>query len=221
VLDWQRAPRREVVLEVDHEERVHGSYIGAITADRTDFERRLAELLLAPEEAVKLKATGGVAAAVLIPLYVEGGDLHAVFTKRNLDLRRHAGEISFPGGRRDEGEELHETALREAEEEIGLAPVDVGLVGALPPTGTFVTNYVIYPFVGLIEHGGVFRPNPIEVDAVVELSLPALVAGFERKRLVRRGVPIKTDTYTVDGNFIWGATARIVRTLLERLQPLL
>ena len=69
--------------------------------------------------------------------------------------------------------------------------------------------------------GSVFRPNPIEVDAVVECSLPALVAGFERKRLIRRGVPIKTDTYTVDGNFIWGATARIVGTLLERLRPLL
>jgi 8-oxo-dGTP pyrophosphatase MutT (NUDIX family) len=192
-----------------------------MTAGRADLVRRLGELLLAPEEAVKLKASGRVAAAVLIPLYVERGDLHAVFTKRNLDLRRHAGEISFPGGRRDEGEELPETALREAEEEIGLASADVELVGALPPTGTFVTNYVIYPFVGLIEPGSIFRPNPIEVDEIVELSLAALVAGFERKRLVRRGVPIKTDTYTVDGNFIWGATARIVGTLLDRLGPLL
>jgi 8-oxo-dGTP pyrophosphatase MutT (NUDIX family) len=189
--------------------------------DRIEHERRLKELLLAPEEAVKLKATGNVPAAVLIPLYVDRGQLHAVFTKRNPDLRRHAGEISFPGGRRDEGEGLRETALREAEEEIGLEPVDVEVVGALPPTGTIVTNYVIYPFVGLIEPGSVFRPNPIEVDAVVELSLPALAAGFERKRLIRRGVPIKTDTYTVDGNFIWGATARILGTLLERLDPLL
>jgi 8-oxo-dGTP pyrophosphatase MutT (NUDIX family) len=189
--------------------------------DRQAYERRLAELLLAPEEAVRLTAAGNVAAAVLIPLYLDDGELHAVFTKRNSDLRRHAGEISFPGGRRDAGEELQRTALREAEEEIGLEPADVELVGALPPTGTIVTNYVIYPFVGLIEPGGVFRPNPIEVDAVVELSLPALVAGFERKRLIRRGVPIKTDTYTVEGNFIWGATARIVRTLLERLGPLL
>ena len=186
-----------------------------------DHARRLGELLLSPEEAVTLKAPGNVKAAVLIPLYVEEGDLHAVFTKRNPDLRRHAGEISFPGGRRDEGELLQTTALREAEEEIGLARGDVEVVGALPPTGTIVTNYAIYPFVGLIEPGSSFRPNPIEVDAVVELSLPALLAGFERKRLIRRGVPIKTDTYTVDGNFIWGATARIVGTLLGRLRPLL
>jgi 8-oxo-dGTP pyrophosphatase MutT (NUDIX family) len=188
---------------------------------REEYARRLAGLLLSPDEAVELKAPGGVTAAVLIPLYLSDGVLHVVFTKRNADLRRHAGEISFPGGRRDSGEELRETALREADEEIGLASEDVELVGALPPTGTFVTNYAIYPFVGLIEPGSAFRPNPIEVDAVVECSLPALVAGFERKRLIRRGVPIKTATYTVDGNFIWGATARIVGTLLERLRPLL
>jgi 8-oxo-dGTP pyrophosphatase MutT (NUDIX family) len=189
--------------------------------NRQEYTRRLGELLLSPDEAVALKAPGGVAAAVLIPLYVSGGELHAVFTKRNSDLRRHAGEISFPGGRRDEGEELADTALREAEEEIGLERELVELVGALPPTSTIVTNYVIYPFVGLIEPGRTFRPNPIEVDSVVELSLPALRTGFERKRLIRRGVPIKTDTYTVDGSFIWGATARIVGQLLERLMPLI
>jgi 8-oxo-dGTP pyrophosphatase MutT (NUDIX family) len=196
-------------------------YSHRMAGSREEYARRLGELLLAPEEAVTLKAPGGVVAAVLIPLYLSGGDLHAVFTKRNADLRRHAGEISFPGGRRDENEELRATALREAEEEIGLAAGDVDVVGALPPTGTIVTNYAIYPFVGLIEPGSAFRPNPIEVDAVVEVSLPALVTGFERKRLIRRGVPIKTDTYTVEGNFIWGATARIVGMLLERLRPLL
>jgi 8-oxo-dGTP pyrophosphatase MutT (NUDIX family) len=192
-----------------------------MSAPRDDYARRLRELLLTAEESATMKAPGGVAAAVLVPVYLTNGDLHAVFTKRNADLRRHAGEISFPGGRQDEDEALHRTALREAEEEIGLIADDVEVVGALPPTGTIVTNYVIYPFVGLIEPGSRFRPNPIEVDSVVELSLPALVAGFERKRLIRRGVPIKTDTYTVEGNLIWGATARIVGHLLERLRPLL
>jgi 8-oxo-dGTP pyrophosphatase MutT (NUDIX family) len=192
-----------------------------MSTGRDEYAQRLGELLLAPAESVILKAPGNVAAAVLVPLYISNGDLHTVFTKRNADLRRHAGEISFPGGRRDDREKLQETALREAEEEIGLVPRDVQIVGALPPTGTIVTNYAIYPFVGLIEPGAQFRPNPIEVDSVVELSLPALVAGFERKRLIRRGVPIKTDTYTVEGSFIWGATARIVGNLLERLQPLM
>jgi 8-oxo-dGTP pyrophosphatase MutT (NUDIX family) len=186
-----------------------------------DYRESLGELLLAPEEALALKAHGGVEAAVLIPLYVEDDRLVAVFTKRRSDLRRHAGEISFPGGRRDLGEELRQTALREAEEEIGLRQELVTIVGALPPTPTVVTNYVIYPFVGMIEAGGRFQPNPMEVDAVVELGLPELVAGFERKRLLRRGVPIKTGTYTVGGHLIWGATARILASLLDRLRPLL
>jgi hypothetical protein len=95
------------------------------------------------------------------------------------------------------------------------------MVGALPPTGTIVTNYSVYPFVGLTRSGNAFRPNPVEVDQIVELALADLVEGFERKRLIRRGVPIKTDTYTVGGHLIWGATARILGALLERLRPLL
>ena len=96
---------------------------------------------------------GGTDSAVLVPLYVDDGELHAVFTRRRDDLKRHPGEISFPGGRRDPGETLVETALREAHEEIGLPPDAVDVLGALEPTPTFVTNYAIYPFVGLIEPG--------------------------------------------------------------------
>jgi 8-oxo-dGTP pyrophosphatase MutT (NUDIX family) len=140
-----------------------------------------------------------------------------VFTERRHDLRRHAGEISFPGGRRDPGETLLQTALREAEEEIKLSPADVEVVGALPPIGTFVTNYKVHPFVGLIEAGLPFEPNPTEVESVIIASLEDLRAGYGKRRLVRRGVPIRTDTYLVDGNMIWGATARIVGDLLERL----
>jgi 8-oxo-dGTP pyrophosphatase MutT (NUDIX family) len=189
--------------------------------DVSDYQHRLAELLLTPEQAVELSAHGATKAAVLIPLYVADDGLTAVFTKRRADLRRHSGEISFPGGRRDDDEALWQTALREADEEIGLAPSGVTLVGALPPTGTFVTNYSVYPFVGLIEPGTRFRPNPAEVEEVLELALADLVANFERKRLIRRGVPIRTPTYTVRGNLIWGATARIVVDLLERLAPVI
>jgi 8-oxo-dGTP pyrophosphatase MutT (NUDIX family) len=159
---------------------------------------------------------------VLVPLYIEDGDLHAVFTRRRADLKRHAGEISFPGGRQDEpDEDLRATALREAEEEIGLRQDTVELVGALPPVGTFVTGYRIFPFVGLIAAGNAWTLQPTEVEEVLELSLPALVEGFESRRLLRKGVPIKTPTYTVSGNLVWGATARIVETLLERLKPVL
>jgi 8-oxo-dGTP pyrophosphatase MutT (NUDIX family) len=180
----------------------------------------LRELLLTPEAAAELDAPGSKDAAVLIPLYPAGDDLVAVFTERRHDLRRHAGEISFPGGRQDfPDEDLRATALREAEEEIGLAPEDVQLVGALPPTGTFVTSYKIHPFVGLIASGHAWTPQQTEVEQVLELSLRDLVAGFESKRLLRKGVPIKTPTYTVGEHFVWGATARIVEELLERLGP--
>jgi 8-oxo-dGTP pyrophosphatase MutT (NUDIX family) len=167
-----------------------------------------------------MDAPGTKDAAVLVALY--GDPLTAVFTERRADLRRHAGEISFPGGRQDEpDEDLRTTALREAEEEIGLPASEVELVGALPPVGTFVTGYRIHPFVGRIRSGHAWTPQETEVAEVLEFTLRDLAAGHEMKRLVRKGVPIKTPTYTVDGHLIWGATGRIVQSLLERLEPLL
>ena len=178
------------------------------------------EYLLTPEEAAEMDAPGTKDAAVLVPLHRD--PLTAVFTERRGDLRRHAGEISFPGGRQDHpDEDLRSTALREAEEEIGLDPAGVELVGALAPVGTFVTGYRVFPFVGLIEPGQTWRPQATEVAKVLEFSLADLVRGHELQRLIRKGVPIKTPTYTVDGHLVWGATARIVQELLERLRPLL
>ena len=159
-------------------------------------------------------------AAVLVPLYVRDGELHAVFTKRREDLRRHPGEISFPGGRRDHlDEQLEATALREAEEEIGLAPADVELLGTLAPVSTFVTGYLIYPHVGLIEPIP-WKPSPNEVELVLELPLHQLVAGYAIRPMTRRGFTFETDTYVVGDHLIWGATARILGDLLRRLGPL-
>jgi 8-oxo-dGTP pyrophosphatase MutT (NUDIX family) len=162
---------------------------------------------------------GAKHAAVLVPLFVAAdGELHAVFTERRADLRRHPGEISFPGGRRDEGDaDLPATALRECHEEVGLPPDAVELVGALQPTPTFVTNYAIYPFVGLIEPGFAWVVQEREVAQVLELPLEAVRAGYGRRRLVRRGMPFRTDTYETRGHLIWGATARIVADLLDRI----
>ena len=166
-----------------------------------------------------MDAPGTKDAAVLVPIYP---DLRAVFTERRADLRRHAGEISFPGGRQDHpDEDLRDTALREAHEEIGLDPADVELMGALPPVGTFVTGYRIFPFVGRIKEQHVWVPQESEVESVLEFSLADLVAGHEMRRLVRKGVPVKTPTYTVDGHLVWGATARIVQSLLKALRPML
>ena len=169
-----------------------------------------------------MDAPGRIDAAVIVPLYERDDDLVTVLTERRSDLRRHAGEISFPGGQQDEpGEDLRETALREAHEEIGLDPAKVRLVGALPPVGTLVTGYRIFPFVGVISAGHAWRPQESEVAEVLELSLADLTRGYQSRRLIRRGVPIRTPTYTVDGHLVWGATARIVQQLLTRLEPLL
>ncbi len=179
-------------------------------------------MLLSPAEAVELEVRGRTDAAVLVPLYLQDGELHAVFTKRREDLRRHPGEISFPGGRYEEGEvDLRATALREAEEEIGLPAGAVEIVGALQPTPTIATGYAVYPFVGMIDAGRTWTLSAREVAQVLELSLAELMTGYGRRRLVRRGLPIRTDTYVVGDHLIWGATARILADLFDRVAPLL
>jgi len=188
----------------------------ALSLERVRAE--LSRVLLLPERAMALEVSGGTRAAVLVPLYLRDGELHAVFTRRREDLRRHPGEISFPGGRLDEGEhDLRLTALREAHEEVGLPPDAVEILGALQPTPTIATGYAVYPFVGLIEPGHRWTLSAREVAEVLELSLISLLAGYDRRRLIRRGLPIRTDTYLVDEHLIWGATARILADLFDRI----
>jgi 8-oxo-dGTP pyrophosphatase MutT (NUDIX family) len=168
-----------------------------------------------------MDAHGQMEAAVLVPLYGYPEQPGLIFTERRHDLSRHAGEISFPGGRQDHPDEpLMETALREAEEEIGLNRKGVEVIGALPPIGTFVTSFKVHPFVGLIESGLEFTPSPTEVETVLAFTLDQLRDGFAMRRLVRRGVPIRTPTYIVDEQLIWGATARILGELMRRVDQL-
>ncbi len=190
---------------------------------RNDSLRRaLREVLLSPEDASSIEVRASVQAAVLVPLHLKRGVLHAVFTERHHDLPRHAGEISFPGGRRDPQDDgLVATALRETHEEVGLPPESVEVLGALEPIPTVVTGYAIYPFVGVVPGNFRWTPSDSEVAAVIDLPLPAVAAGYGRRRLVRRGAAIHTDTYVVDEHMIWGATARIVSDLLERAGTLI
>jgi 8-oxo-dGTP pyrophosphatase MutT (NUDIX family) len=182
-----------------------------------NLSERLAATLLPLDRAAAMDAAGSVDAAVLVPLFGWPTDPGLIFTERRHDLRRHAGEISFPGGRRDDGETYLDAALREAHEEIGLEPARVDVVGALPPIGTFVTNYKVHPIVGLIERDFDFSPNPTEVETVLAFGVDELRKGFAMRRLVRRGIPIRTPTYVISEHLIWGATARILGELLARL----
>ena len=180
---------------------------------REELERRL----LDPADAEGLDAHGSKDAAVLVPLYGWPDRPGLVFTERRADMRRHAGEISFPGGRVDPGETLVECALREAHEEIGLDPEAVDVVGALPPTSTVVTSYRVLPVVGLIEPGLAHSLSPHEVERVLEVGLDDLRAAYGMRRLVRRGVPFRTPTFDTEEGFIWGATARMLQMFFERL----
>jgi 8-oxo-dGTP pyrophosphatase MutT (NUDIX family) len=190
----------------------------ASSSPRAELAAALSRVLLDPDEAQAIEVQGGTSAAVLVPVFLgPDGEPHLVFTKRRDDLRRHAGEISFPGGRQDDTDaDLRHTALREAHEEIGLEPSAVEVIGALQPTPTIATGYAVYPFVGLIEPGLEWTLSAREVDAVLELSLADLRAGYRRERMLRR-VRFRTDVYVVDGTLIWGATARILGDLIQRV----
>jgi 8-oxo-dGTP pyrophosphatase MutT (NUDIX family) len=194
-----------------------------VSSASSSLSDALSAVLLDPVEATALQVHGRTKAAVLVALYEHAGSLHAVFTRRQSDLRSHAGEISFPGGRRDDGDaDLVTTALREAEEEIGLPREAVHVLGALPPTPTVATSFGVYPFVGLIEPGREWALSPREVDEVLELRLSDLRAAANRRRLLHRGIPFRSVVYDVSEEaVIWGATARIVGNLLARVDPLL
>ena len=180
--------------------------------------QRLRERLLDPAQAERTVVAGSATAAVLAPLWERGGELVAVFIKRHGDLRLHAGQISFPGGRRDPGDaDLTATALREAHEEIGLEPVAVTVLGALTPTPTVVSDIAIYPFVGLIERPAAWTIAVAEVEAVLEAPLHEIAATHRLQRFERPRGTVTTDAYTIAGETIWGATGRIVADLLARL----
>ncbi|QRK09742.1 CoA pyrophosphatase [Archangium violaceum] len=162
-------------------------------------------------------------AAVLVPLLLREGAPHILFTKRPTTLRHHAGQYSFPGGSRDPEDHtpLH-TALRETREELGIDVSGVRVLGALDEVPT-LTEFRIQPFVGVIPQGLEYRPNPDEVEFIIEVPLSHLMDPAIRRteRRTVRGVEYEVDFYTYGSHVIWGATGRILRNLLRLASDLL
>jgi 8-oxo-dGTP pyrophosphatase MutT (NUDIX family) len=158
-------------------------------------------------------------AAVLVPI-VLGSSPSILLTKRTAHLKRHAGQVSFPGGRIDPDDAHAEgAALREAEEEIGLDPVHVDLVGRL---GEYVTGtgYAITPVVGFLPPGLTYRPAPDEVEDIFELPLSVVLdpAAPTRQRRFSSGRWRDFWVWPHERHFIWGATAGILVHLAELLR---
>jgi 8-oxo-dGTP pyrophosphatase MutT (NUDIX family) len=167
----------------------------------------------------------GRAAAVLVPLLPRPDGLHVLFTERSKELRSHAGQVSFPGGSIDAGDRDSEAAaLREAHEEVGLRPEHVEVLGLLDDCPTFVTGYVITPVVGIVDPLAFtaagrypWTPSPAEIAALHELPLAGFTepANMRVERRKHEGAIFELTWYTVDGTTVWGATARILRQLIE------
>lgn len=177
--------------------------------------------LMPVDEMLGLSASGSDAAVLVAVREIDGeADLRLVFTRRPDHMRRHAGEVSFPGGKPEaDDHDLVHTALREAHEELGITPADVEVLGGLPPISTFVTNYAVYPVVGRIAADLPLQPDAGEVAAVLEYGLLDLVGVQQKKRYGRGPLTFESDVFDLDGNVIWGATARILAMLIERIGP--
>jgi 8-oxo-dGTP pyrophosphatase MutT (NUDIX family) len=158
-------------------------------------------------------------AAVLIPILAAGAAPRLVLTRRADHLSRHPGEISFPGGLADDGEHLAAAALREAEEELGLAPTDVELLGTTTAVHTHVTGILVVPFVGMLWSDPAYTPNAGEIAEVLEFPLADLARAHREEEWEWEGRRFMTNVYAMDeDSVIWGATARILALFLDRLR---
>ena len=166
--------------------------------------RRLEDELMAP-------------AAVMVLLYEKDGQPHVLFTERSHEVQHHKGEISFPGGGAAEGDaDLVATALRETYEEIGVPPQDVEIIGQLDDLIT-ISDFRVTPYVGVLKARShePFLPHEREVAAVIEVPLRDLLDALELELRDWRGQPLLVPAYTYGEHRIWGATARILKELLD------
>lgn len=186
--------------------------------DHLDWEDH-ADVLMNPDLADILARTKLRDAAVLIPVIDDADDARIILTQRTSNLRKHSGQIAFPGGAVDpEDTSAEAAALREAEEEIGLAPEFVDVIARLPDYST-MTGFKITPVIASVRPGFVITPNPDEVEGVFEVPLAFLMNEENHRRESRVWEGRERFYYSMPygEHYIWGVTAGILRTLYERL----
>jgi len=185
-----------------------------------DFEEKfITELrnILSTRERQVIEHPSFAHAAVLVPLFKKGKVCHLLFTKRTDQVKHHKGEISFPGGMVDEADsELEKTALREAFEELGLKESDVRIIGVLDDIVT-VTQFIVTPIVGIFPYPYPFKLSEVEIAELIEVPLSSLLEKerFAEREIVRGGQQEIVYSYQCGEHVIWGATARILKQLLD------
>jgi len=159
-----------------------------------------------------------VPSAVLVPIYRRQGQYYILFTQRTERVKEHKGQISFPGGARQEGDRtLLDTALRECAEEIGLAPGEVEVLGELDDTVTAVSNYIVTPFVGVIPWPYQFQVDGWETEEIIEVPISVLMDKdcWRQETEIIGGQAVTSYFYHYRGKVVWGATARILHQFLN------
>ena len=174
---------------------------------------------LSTESREPLVPAGLTPAAVLFPLLFKKDELHVLFTKRTQTVKVHKGQVSFPGGVRDSGDgSLQATALREAQEEIGLNPEDVEIFGVLDPISTVTTGFLVHGFVGLIPYPYPFQLNSREVAEILLVPLDFLAdeAHWSKRYYHTNNQHFGAYFISYGNHRIWGATARLLKIFLEK-----
>jgi 8-oxo-dGTP pyrophosphatase MutT (NUDIX family) len=151
-------------------------------------------------------------AAALLLIYESAEGAAIPLTVRASGLTRHAGQISLPGGARDPGETLAQTALREAQEEIGVDPSSVRILGELTPVHVLVSGFTLHPVVGVTHEPPVFRAAAGEVEEILEVTLDRLrdASHIRRGTRVREGIAVEYPYFDLLGHQVWGATAMVL-----------
>lgn len=159
-------------------------------------------------------------AGVLVLIYPRDGELCVVLTRRTEAVENHRGQISFPGGSLEPGEDAEAAALREGWEELGIAPETVEIIGALSPLYIPNSHFCIYPTVAYAPARPEFTPNPHEVAEVIEAPLALLLdpATCCEETWELRGAAVQVPFYAVGPHKVWGATAMVLSELVALLQ---